>query len=42
LETIVRAYVPSRETCLLKIIELKERIGETGLHLLWELLNINP
>jgi hypothetical protein len=38
----VRAYIPSREASLLKIIELKERIGHEGLDLLWELLNINP
>lgn len=42
LETIVRAYIPSRETSLLKIIELKEKIGQDGLDLLWELLSINP
>ncbi len=42
LETIVRAYIPSRETTLLKIIELKERIGHDGLDLLWELLNVDP
>ena len=42
LEEIVKAYIPSREQSLVKLFELKERIGEDGLDLLWLLLDLNP
>ena len=38
----MKAYLPARESSLLKLVELKERIGYEGLTLLWELLNLNP
>ena len=42
LDSIIRAYIPSRESSLVKILELKERIGEEGLDLLWQLLDLDP
>ncbi len=38
----MKAYVPARESSLLKLIDLKEVIGMDGLDLLWLLLNLNP
>jgi hypothetical protein len=34
LEEIVKAYIPAREQSLVKLIELKDRIGADGLDLL--------
>lgn len=39
---IVSAYIPSRESSLLKLFDLKEKIGFDGLDLLYKLLDINP
>jgi hypothetical protein len=39
---IVKAYIPARENSLLKLFELKEKIGFDGLDLLYQLLNLNP
>ena len=42
LSSIVNAYIPTREPSLNKLIELKERIGNDGIDLLWHLLELNP
>jgi len=42
LDGIVRAYIPNREASLMKLYELKEKIGPEGLDLLWLLLDLNP
>jgi hypothetical protein len=39
---IVQAFIPSRENSLIKLFELKERIGIEGLDLLYKLLELNP
>lgn len=42
LNEIIKAYIPAREASLVRIFELKERIGFEGLDLLWKLLELNP
>lgn len=39
---IINAYVPQREASLIKLFEMKGRIGFNGIDLLWKLLNLNP
>lgn len=39
---IIAAYIPSREQSLIRLYELKDRIGYEGLDLLWQLLDLNP
>lgn len=39
---IVSSYIPAREQSFQKILELRDRIGYSGLDLLWFLLDINP
>ena len=38
----MKAYIPAREASLIKLFELKERIGGEGLDLLWKLLDLDP
>lgn len=38
----MRAYIPARETSLLKLVDLKDRIGAEGIDLLWHLLDVDP
>jgi serine/threonine protein kinase len=42
LDEIVRAYIPSRESSLMKLLELKDKLEDSGLDLLWHLLDLNP
>jgi len=42
LDTIVKAYIPNRESSLMKLLELKDKLGEQGLDLFWKLLDLNP
>jgi hypothetical protein len=35
LDTIVKTYIPNRESSLMKLLELKDRLGDQGLDLLW-------
>ena len=39
---IIDAYVPAREASLIKLFEMKSRIGFEGVDLLWKLLDLNP
>lgn len=38
----MKAYIPSRESSLHRLFELRDRIGFEGLDLLYSLLDINP
>ena len=38
----MKAYIPAREASLLRLIEIKDKIGMDGLDLLWHLLELNP
>lgn len=42
LDAIVQAYIPTRESSLMKLLELKDRLGNQGLDLFWKLLDLNP
>ncbi len=42
LSKIVSSYIPAREQSLNKLFELRDRVGKSGLDLLWHLLDINP
>jgi serine/threonine protein kinase len=42
LDAIVKAYIPNRESSLMKLLELKDKLGEQGLDLFWKLLDLNP
>lgn len=42
MRNIVGAYIPSRESSLMKLFDLKDKIGFNGLDLLFKLLDINP
>ncbi|CDW85295.1 protein kinase domain containing protein [Stylonychia lemnae] len=42
MKQIVQAYIPARESSLMKLFDLKERLGHSGLDLLYRLLEINP
>lgn len=42
MKKIVKTYIPARENSLIKLFDLKERIGYEGLDLLYQLLEINP
>ena len=39
---IINAYIPSREPSLMKLFEMKNRLGFEGVDLLWKLLDLNP
>ena len=39
---IINAYVPAREASLIKLFEMKGRLGQDGMDLLWRLLDLNP
>ncbi|TNV83080.1 hypothetical protein FGO68_gene7055 [Halteria grandinella] len=42
LNEIIDAFIPSRESSLLKLLEIKDKISFQGLDLLWKLLEIDP
>jgi hypothetical protein len=42
MKKMVQAYIPARESSLMKLFDIKERIGFQGLDLLFMLLEINP
>jgi hypothetical protein len=39
---IVKAFIPTREHSLLKMFELKDKLGFEGLDLMYKLLELNP
>lgn len=42
MKRIVDAFIPARESSLLRLFELKEKLGFEGLDLLFNLLELNP
>jgi len=39
---LVNSYIPGREQSLYKLMELKGKLGKSGMDLLWRLLDLDP
>lgn len=39
---LISAYIPAREQTLQKLMQISKRIGEDGMDLLWNLLELDP